>query len=437
MKVLIVGENEINAVLEQEMARHGVEVQVISKLEKLNMCSSKESTTQPYGIIITEPPTLEDLVIGEGRPLKLTQPDLLEELEKIDSSNFNSKIVFLLDYISETPEYLTAKALEYALSLAYQGKQVVFLSRFVKTSSNGMERVYREARQEGVTFIKYESIDCNFQNAGSPFSNNDSAFPNENGTFFIKAFDGVFTTELSTPFLIAVGKERGDDQIIQKFRLAKTNGGYINGNKFFLHPVSTSRRGVFYFNPCLQGQDMVKNLREAVQHIISELQALNAEPVSYVEINADKCAFCYSCYRVCPHAALEPDIENNAMKCIENACFSCGACAAVCPGQAISIKGEIDFLNRKIYCCENLGLEAETIPCGGRIGQDLIASALAVHDKVLVLVCQDDACRHIVGGKRGCQLAQAIGEIDIPGKEVSCIKASHAMKNVLAEKCVF
>jgi len=305
-----------------------------------------------------------------------------------------------------------------------------------------MEQVYRKARQEGVTFIKHEHINCTFQD----------------GTFFIQAFDGVFTSEFSTPALVTIGNELDNNQIIQKFNLAKTNGGYINGNKFFLHPIFTSRKGIFYFHPSLNELNNSAGIQKLISHIVAELDSLADESISYGEIDAEKCALCYSCYRVCPHAALIPDIENNTMHCIKSACFSCGACAAICPGQAIIIKdaGTQTFYappslqsdRYKVFCCENSAdstllsfeakLDIEKISCGGHIGQDVIATAIASYDKVLFIVCPDDACKHMVGGKRACKhiskLMEAIEKIGLTSKKLGYIKVSYTMKNMLADE---
>ncbi|MCL2421578.1 MAG: 4Fe-4S binding protein, partial [Defluviitaleaceae bacterium] len=383
MNVLIAGKNEINEALQRELVNRDFGVHVISNIESLTQlkghpghfeAATSSGKIPAAGVIITEPPAYEDVVIGDGKAINLTYPDLLGVLNNAT----DSKIIFLLDYLSETPEHLTAKALENALYLTQQNRQVVFLSRFVKTSSNGMEQVYREARQEGVTFIKYERINCAFQD----------------GIFNIQVFDGTFTSDFSTSSLISIGNEAGSKQIIKKFRLASTNSGYINGNKFFLDPILTSRKGVFYFNPNLNERSSHEGVQKIISNIVTELHSLADDPISYGEIDAKKCAFCYSCYRACPHAALEPDIENDAMKCVVPSCFACGACAAICPGQAITIKNaDTPVLvsdaakdKCKVFCCENAAylalssidedagkFDIEKIPCGGRIGQDWIA----------------------------------------------------------------
>jgi len=143
-------------------------------------------------------------------------------------------------------------------------------------------------------------------------------------------------------------------------------------------------------------------------------------------IDAAKCAFCYSCYRVCTHRALGPD--GDAMKCYEDECHGCGNCAAICPGQAIST----EIVPAKVYACENSAYwgifdksGVERIPCGGSVGREILAEARRRYARVVLAVCVDDACKHAVGGKRGCQQAERLG--------VEYVKASHVMENILRE----
>jgi len=201
-----------------------------------------------------------------------------------------------------------------------------------------------------------------------------------------------------------------------------------------------------------------------VPYIVNELRqsaAQDAVPVSYAEIDAGKCAFCYSCYRVCPHAALEPDASVGAMACIENACMACGICAAICPGEAIVLTGEHSEPSPSylpdscmVFCCENsaepafaeigreLGKNADKlclskIPCGGRLGGEAISGALASYGKVLVAVCIDEACRHMNGGKRACkQVERIVLKLQKSGmdeKRLKFVQVSHAMPKVLME----
>ena len=141
-------------------------------------------------------------------------------------------------------------------------------------------------------------------------------------------------------------------------------------------------------------------------------------------VDAEKCAFCYSCYRACKHNALAPNEDNSAMACLSAACFACGTCAAICPGQAISLT---ELQVAKIFACENAAAppNASLVPCGGGLGVDILAKASARHGKITLITCMDDACRHFVGGKRACQQARRLSE------NISTIKASPAMKEEL------
>ena len=82
-------------------------------------------------------------------------------------------------------------------------------------------------------------------------------------------------------------------------------------------------------------------------------------------------------------------------------------------------------------------LSVSELPCGGRLGQEAITSALSTFGKVLVAVCVDGACRHIDGGERACKqverTAAALARAELRGKKVKCVKVSHAMPEILKE----
>ena len=451
MNFLIVGESEINQPLRDELSRCGASVSIIPHLDDITRVSgevgsfcvkTKRETITSNGIIITQPPELEDVIIDDAHTLEFNKGNALHKLMDADQAE---NIVILLDYPSETPLYLTKKALSTALSLESAHKHFVILSKFVKTASNKMEELYRKAREKGVSFIKYERIKCAFSD----------------GVFSVSVFDGVFTSEFKTPLLCCAGKEKPDvqNEIAKKFHLTKSGENQVSGSKYFLSPVLTSRKGIFYIHPDIEELQTGDTVKKIVPIIMGELEGINHPPGVYAEINAEKCAFCYSCFRVCTHAALAPDIENNAMKCLESACVGCGACAGICPGQAIAIKSEnresITFLKHdmcKVFSCENsvypllfnladklakagAKLDIEKMPCGGRVGQDMIAGALADYDKIILAVCMEDSCRHFVGDKRACKnaetLARTAEKIGLADKKIICLKVSAAMEKVL------
>ena len=438
MNVLIIGKNAVNEALKQEFEHRAIEVQVIDSVKDITRVKAHHSgfetiygneTIYSSGIFITEP--AEHMSVTDGSPLKFTEHEAL--------LNTEGKLVFLLDYLGESPAHQTAKALEAALFLAGKKREVVFLSQFVKTALPGTEEMYRKARQAGVYFIKFETIALDYEA--------------ESGVYSLKLSDGMFDLKISTENLVCaeLGSLEKRDYIIKKLRLNKANDSHISGNKYFLNPVLTSRRAMFYFNPDLWDKNLGASVKRLMPAIIAELNDLSTTNAS---VDAEKCAFCYSCYRACPHAALEPDMEKSAMKCVESACYACGVCIAICPGQAVSFADKPAEKDTKVHTCKaflcensaypaaaSLGysskLDIEKISCGGEIGQDSIAAALAKYDKVLAAVCMDSACRHFSGGERACahidKINETIGKMGLY-KQIAVIKTSHAMKDKFAEE---
>ena len=464
MNVLIVGNNEANGYLGRRLRDEGFAVDTIAdpcdidrvrRRDDEYIVITAEKEYSASSVIITEKPTEKDAEFFGTKTLNIADAGILESLKAVKG---RARIVFMLDLFEETPEYLTAKALETAKALANAKKDVFFVSMFVKAASDGTEQLYLEARQSGVTFLKFESVNLNY---------ND-----EQGRYIIKVSDGVLDTVIETPWLVTAG---GTDfsslsELGRKFRLTcegGDEGGIASEFKYFLNPGLTTRKGIFYFSPGMAGTEVCEGLDRWLPVIINEIKQISkpADSGVHAHIDVQKCAFCYTCYRACRHAALEPDTAAGAMMCVENACMACGACAAICPGNAISMVSEEEGLTAdtigsgrltgcKVFCCENsaavvmneiaceLGEDAEKlsfseIPCGGRLGQEVITAALTVYGKVLVAVCIDDACRHIDGGKRACkQVERVIAMLEKSGlyrKKVKCVKVSHAMPNVLEE----
>ena len=448
MNILIVGKSDINELLTQELKSEGFSSDTISCYEDVTRVQGRPGAYiltaagkkyEGCGVIVTERPYTESAELFDAKALNLLVPGTIE---KIKNAKGPCKAAFLLDYAEETPEFLTVRALEAAISLANAKKDVYFLSMFVKAASAGMEKLFLKARQAGVTFIKYEQA--------------DPVYDEDSGLFSVIVSDGVIETVIETPYLITVGTRDNSAlaSLSRKFRLADKKE-IVSEFKYFLSPALTTRKGIFYIGD---------KPDDALPYIISELkQICEGGPVGvHAEIEAGKCAFCYSCYRACPHAALEPDIEAGAMVCVENACMACGICAAICPGEAITMAPESRGLSFskgkasgcKVYCCENSAgpafdeiagemgedakkLDISEIPCGGRLDREVMTAALSSYGKVLVAVCIDDACRHMNGGKRACkQVERVISELEkseLCDKKVKCVKVSHAMPKVLLE----
>jgi len=107
-----------------------------------------------------------------------------------------------------------------------------------------------------------------------------------------------------------------------------------------------------------------------------------------------------------------------------------------------------------VYCCENSGeialgritdeltgiyekISIASVSCGGEITAEKITDALKLYEKVLVVTCIEDACRHYNGNKRArLQITRAKEMLKSAGLDENRIvymQVSHAMPNVLRD----
>ena len=465
MNVLILGKNAINKEVEKIMANEGIIPMVLSEaaeIVKFKGQPGNYTVITPAGkysftsVLITEPLETQGIIVGSGLSVNLMNDEETGRLLKLKTEE---KIIILLDYTEETPEYITARAIDLAKRLAEQKKEIVFLSKVVKSGYGDNELIYRETRNLGVTFIKYESLEL--------------FYDEEADRFKITAHDGVFDILFDTPYLISVTSKETPELITisKKLRLYNKMDGTINDDRFFLYPAFTSRRGIYYLNPALlMPNDRI--VEPAMQSVIEDMATINKEgylreiirtcktegsPLQFPEVDPNKCAFCYSCYRACPHGALEPDIEASAMKVIESECEICGTCMAICPGEAITRPTTHEWSgngNCKIYCCENGAAEAfehalpslgkykevidsERVTCGGSVSTDKLTNDLKDYKILIIACCVEDACRHMEGDKRGCKQALRAAELlkkaGLKGRRIEVIKASPVMGVVMKD----
>ncbi|HWQ79970.1 MAG TPA: hydrogenase iron-sulfur subunit [Anaerovoracaceae bacterium] len=364
-------------------------------------------------------------------------------------------IVFLMDRGEDTNPHIESRVLEMAAYLASVKRRVAVLMRSSRAPDDKFDDRYRDARQKGVTFIKYETLNI---------SDND-------GIDTINIWDGKLFTSLDTPLCIdCAGKPAPElDELVNALRIRTYDGGHISGNRWFLNQGTTFKRNVKLIDTIALGGDIRKIVPALVKDMLA-LERPGQEKTAFVD--TDKCAFCYTCYRVCPHSALGPDKSASAMKVNDLLCEACGICVAVCPASAIEFKGVIvkDAFRSgaagqnseaveateskaaggrrlKVFCCENsafiaskealAGMDAavESVPCGGDVSAAMMTEALKSYDNVMVAVCCDDACRHRDGNKRCVKqverLKDRLDKLGYDPGRLSFVQTGITMVNIL------
>ncbi|MCL6589041.1 MAG: hydrogenase iron-sulfur subunit [Firmicutes bacterium] len=431
MNIAIVGQNPVNQFVEAELKAAGLTVSLIPDVFAIKSVQGESGdfainagtgVISAYWVIITQEPLLEKAFTGAPWA-NAPYHSLLDFSIPAKIPAHLKPMVILLDYPYESPAFMTKVALQKAAQLAEKKQQVLYLSKFMRTVGLELEALYREARLAGVAFLKYREIMVTYDETG-----NQLQLQVTGDSQILKVGPGVLL--VADRLAMSPGLQKCAGLFRLKFSL---QDGCVNGNEFFLYPTLTSRKGVSILRT-VHGTGAHADSTAQIRAIITEIKSAGAETKNqdYAEVDAKKCAFCYTCYRACPHAAMIPDHANSAMRNLNQACYGCGICAAACPAAAIKITNRFVPAHQKtgasksrgrlmLFCCENSAaiavreiaarfreefeqINAGSICCGGEFSLETLYLALQTHERVLVLTCMDGACKHFDGNRRAARL---------------------------------
>ncbi len=261
-------------------------------------------------------------------------------------------VTFLLDQANEDSMIDSINAIKQSLLLQEQfGCQVMILCKDVKVASDGMERLYRKARERGVLFLKYdESPRISFEESLVRIDVKDTAAIQKEERWPVSIHSDLLVIgEAFVP-------NPETEQLSTLLKLHVGNRGFLMEDNPQLLRVRSNRRGVFVAGGCRFPQEISESLIEA-SAVVQEVMGLLSKgaytfDLAVAEVDPRKCAVCYTCPRLCPHSAItiEKYAEKNiyappgkggetlwgAAKVNPAACYGCGICVAECPAKAIS-----------------------------------------------------------------------------------------------------
>jgi heterodisulfide reductase subunit A len=112
-----------------------------------------------------------------------------------------------------------------------------------------------------------------------------------------------------------------------------------------LRPVEFATSGVFLAGLAHSPrfiEESVTMAKSAGQQAMKILcKKIMTTSAAVAEVDAEKCAACLICVRVCPYGA--PFINKEGVSEIPpSACMGCGICASECPAKAIELKHSTD-----------------------------------------------------------------------------------------------
>lgn len=262
-------------------------------------------------------------------------------------------VTFILDLTNDDIKIDTVNAIKQALLLREKGCQTAVVARDLKVSVSGMELLYGKAREKGVLFFKYDDPPV-LTHTG------DAIAVEVQDTTTLRKEEREIVSLPSD--LVVVGETFTADpetqELCRVMRLHAGPDGRAMEDNPQLQRVMSNRRGIFLAGACRFPQVVAVSLLEAravVQEVIALLHGGAYTPENPIaEVDTQKCAVCYTCVRLCPHAAIgierygdrtvyaapgekDQNILWQAARIEPAACFGCGICVAECPARAITL----------------------------------------------------------------------------------------------------
>jgi heterodisulfide reductase subunit A-like polyferredoxin len=298
---------------------------------------------------------------GYGQhPRILTQQEFEARLsgkEDWDRAHSPPSSVVMIQCVGPAESYCSriccTVALKNALALKEKDPEteVTILYRDIRTYGF-KERLYTQAREAGVIFVRYDpdhKPEVSYEEVGSLERSKSPPGP----ALTIRAWEPYLKRELilQPDYLVLsmpVVPNPDVKDLVKKFKVSMDADGFFLEAHVKLRPVDFATDGVFMAGmahyPKLLDETMIQAQAAAARaaRVLSQETLAAGGRVAVVE--PSKCTGCLTCVRVCPFQV--PKIQANLTGVgdilgaahIEAAiCQGCGTCAAECPAQAIQL----------------------------------------------------------------------------------------------------
>jgi heterodisulfide reductase subunit A-like polyferredoxin/coenzyme F420-reducing hydrogenase delta subunit len=369
----------------------------------------------------------------------------LSELEQQLAGNGHGPlpetVAFLVGFAQEGNPLTMHRIMQSVEILEEKGCRAYVYVDNLKVAADGLEKLYKQNRDKGAIFFKLRQA--------PRISQSDLS---------ITSYDPVLGRDVELhPDCIVVEEEiqanRINAELAEVLRLDPGPWGFLQEDNVHRLPVHSNREGVFIAGEAKEPQELTGIWADAANVALQVRDFLGDGEVTLPEftgiIDKEKCCFCLTCYRCCPHGAIGWDDKPFISPA---ACQACGICASECPQKAIQI---VEYTDEKVtlhikealkdvassdgpallaFCCQNSaqeawsmaqsfgrplpsGLRTIAVPCGGKVDLGAIYTAfLNGADAVAVLSCHPDNCKSVRGNTfAGLRVQQAKRILDATG----------------------
>jgi heterodisulfide reductase subunit A-like polyferredoxin len=274
-------------------------------------------------------------------PGVLTHLDLDDAIKAGDARVKQAKTAVFIQCVgSRIPErpycskICCTHSLESALALKSMNPQMDVFILYRDVRAYGFrEDIYREAREKGVIFIRYDLEKLPELYLGDGASLSLTVMDHVLGRTIRLSPDLVV---LATAILPSENKH-----LFELYKVPVNAEGFLIEAHAKLRPVDFASEGLFMAGLAHYPKPIDETITQAKAAVARTMTILSKEGI-YVggvvaSVDPDKCAACLTCVRTCPYDA--PHIGEEGYAIIDPAaCRGCGACVAECPGKAIALK---------------------------------------------------------------------------------------------------
>ncbi len=366
---------------------------------------------------------------------------LLLAISEDDSPFFGIKtIAFLVGIDAESNPVILEEIMQSCLKLQADYKlKIYILTGNLKVAANGLEKLYRDTKDAGVIYIKFNRTRPDISQIGD-------------GSVCIEFTDEItgnilkLTADLTIVDEKIVPSDYAAD-LARIFELEEDLNGFVQGDNVHRLTVFTNRKGILVAGSARSVQSLPDQFTDADNALLS-LRNFERHPADQTadkaQIENGKCVRCLTCYRLCPYRAIQ---VNTRVSIAPAACEGCGLCLAECPRGAISFvdqpktiaspvpaaeiippAGESFIPTITAFCCsrsaagaaqlaacmgEELppGFQIVDVPCGGSVSISHILSAFNSNaDGVMIITCHEGNCHSEVGPRYAQQRVEQILE---------------------------
>lgn len=343
----------------------------------------------------------------------------ISELSKLVHGRVKApkSLAIVMDMVAEQGRDMAGQVLSAAMVMKIKyGTEVKIYCRSMRTAAAGLEKLYTDARDNGVVIVKYDS---------KPVVVDDGQIKY---VTFAEGPAGIETSEEFDMIVRADAKTTGYPEIKSMLSNLKVRSSdTLQIDSVWAYPAESNIDGVYVVGAAKSNSEFRDAQSDglaaagAIHELLKDKQIEITCDAAVVD--NDKCVACLTCVRSCPVGAISFDESEKAALISELTCKRCGVCTIQCPAGAIElprftteqIEAEVGERPRvTVFACENsaypaarsaaVGIEIDAqvkmvkVPCAGKVDPKEVLRELACGaDKVKIIACHQENCKYING----------------------------------------